>query len=91
MWGDRLYVLTAVPGEKRAPAVAAPPAETPAAGGRPRLSTPPDTSQKFTVLALRRSDGKVLWERVVREELPVRALALSRSDPALPTVYVDAN
>ena len=51
VWGDRLYVLTAVPGEKRAPAVAAPPAEPPAAGGRPRLSTPPDTSQKFTVLA----------------------------------------
>ncbi len=27
----------------------------------------------------------------VREELPVRALALSRSDPAIPTVYVDAH
>lgn len=27
----------------------------------------------------------------VREELPVKALALSRSDPALPTAYVDAN
>ncbi|QKJ19154.1 nicotinate phosphoribosyltransferase [Microbacterium hominis] len=26
----------------------------------------------------------------VREELPVRALALSRSDPAIPTVYVEA-
>ena len=26
----------------------------------------------------------------VREELPVRALALSRSDPAIPTVYRDA-
>ncbi|MEV8368814.1 nicotinate phosphoribosyltransferase [Microbacterium sp. NPDC064584] len=26
----------------------------------------------------------------VREELPVRALALSKSDPAIPTVYVDA-
>jgi nicotinate phosphoribosyltransferase len=26
----------------------------------------------------------------VREELPVRALALSRSDPAIPTVYADA-
>lgn len=26
---------------------------------------------------------------LVREELPVQALALSRSDPALPTVYVD--
>lgn len=27
---------------------------------------------------------------IVREELPVMALALSRSDPALPTVYIDA-
>ncbi len=27
----------------------------------------------------------------VREELPVKALALSRSDPALPTVYIDAS
>lgn len=26
----------------------------------------------------------------VREELPIRALALSRSDPAIPTVYLDA-
>ncbi|WP_292834459.1 nicotinate phosphoribosyltransferase [Microbacterium sp.] len=28
--------------------------------------------------------------RHVREELPVRALALSRSDPALPTIFIDA-
>ncbi|MFT4051604.1 MAG: nicotinate phosphoribosyltransferase [Microbacterium sp.] len=27
---------------------------------------------------------------LVREELPITALALSRSDPALPTVYIDA-
>ena len=27
---------------------------------------------------------------MVREELPVRGLALSRSDPAIPTVYIDA-
>jgi len=27
---------------------------------------------------------------VVREELPVRGLALSRSDPAIPTIFVDA-
>jgi outer membrane protein assembly factor BamB len=70
VWGDRLYVLTAVPGEKRAPAQAPPPAEASAGGGRPPLSTPPDAVQKFTVMALRRDDGKVLWERVVREELP---------------------
>jgi nicotinate phosphoribosyltransferase len=27
----------------------------------------------------------------VREELPVRALALSKSDPAIPTVYLEAD
>ena len=70
VWGDRLYVLTAVPGEKKAPAAAPPAAAPPAGGGRPRLSTPPDAVQRFTVMALRRSDGQVLWERVVREEMP---------------------
>ena len=71
VWGDRLYVLTAVPGEKRAAAATAPPVAEPAgAAGRPPRSLPPDTTQKFTVLALRRSDGKMLWERVVREEVP---------------------
>ncbi len=74
VWGDRLYVLTAVPGEKRAAAAKAPPVAEPAgAAGRPPRSLPPDTTQKFTVLALRRSDGKVLWERVVREEMPHEA------------------
>lgn len=70
VWGDRLYLLTAVPGEKKAAEAPASPAVDPAAGGRPRMSTPPDAVQKFTVMALRRKDGKVLWERVVREELP---------------------
>jgi outer membrane protein assembly factor BamB len=68
VWGDRIYVLTAVSGEKRAPAPAAP--AEPTAGGRRPPNTPPDAVQKFTILALRRSDGKVLWERVLREELP---------------------
>jgi nicotinate phosphoribosyltransferase len=36
------------------------------------------------VQAARRHHAKV------REELPIRALALSKSDPAIPTVYVDA-
>jgi outer membrane protein assembly factor BamB len=68
VWGDRLYVLTAVPGKA---AAVAPPAVAPAApGGRGPAGTRADTVQKFTILALRRSDGKVLWEKVLREELP---------------------
>ena len=44
VWGDRIYVQTAVPGQ----------------GGQ----------QRFTVLAVSRQDGKILWQRVVREEAP---------------------
>jgi outer membrane protein assembly factor BamB len=68
VWGDRIYVLTAVPAKG---ATAAAPAAAPASadGGRPR-NVQPDGAQRFTLLALRRSDGKVLWERVLREEQP---------------------
>jgi len=33
-------------------------------------NVPPQTEQKFMVLALDRRDGKILWERVVRTERP---------------------
>ena len=75
IWGERIYVLTAVPGEKRAPAAPAKdapadPAKEPAASGRGPRGTIPDAVQRFTVLAIDRSNGKVAWQRVVREELP---------------------
>ena len=47
IWGDTIFVLTAVP-----------------AGNEERAK------QRFTVLAIGRRDGKVLWQRVVREEVP---------------------
>jgi outer membrane protein assembly factor BamB len=47
IWGDTIFVLTAVPAD----------------GGE-------RAKQRFTVLAIGRKDGKVLWQRVVREEVP---------------------
>jgi outer membrane protein assembly factor BamB len=47
IWGDTIFVLTAVPAD---------------AGERAK--------QRFTVLAIGRKDGKMLWQRVVREEVP---------------------
>jgi outer membrane protein assembly factor BamB len=47
IWGDTIFVLTAVPAD----------------GGE-------RAKQRFTVLAIGRRDGKVLWQRVVREEVP---------------------
>jgi len=119
VWGDRIFVLTAVPtGEpkavpataipppRQAPAppaassAAAPPAAAPASGGpgnaapaspgqapagggpgapppggpRPGGGPPrnvlPERVQQFTILAIGRADGKLLWKRVLREEQP---------------------
>jgi outer membrane protein assembly factor BamB len=47
VWGDRIFVQTAVPTG--------------------------DGKQRFMVLAVGRPDGKVLWQRVVREEAPHEA------------------
>ena len=63
VWGDRVFVTTAVPyGEAL----------------KPKYSRLPNAHDellvthrhKFMVMAVSRRDGKVLWERTVREELP---------------------
>ena len=67
IWGDRLFVLTAVPtGE-----------EAGSSGGlftrlRRRIigGVASTRAQRFTVLAIDRRDGHVIWERVAKEELP---------------------
>jgi outer membrane protein assembly factor BamB len=61
IWGDRVFVLTAVPAGATGAASHAP------LGGAPR------TTHKFMVLALDRKTGKVLWERVASEEVPHEA------------------
>src|SRR5204863_8285732 len=82
IWGDRVFVLTAVPGGKHVETNATtPPAATsatspnpaegrrPAGGGFGRSEKPPESYQ-FTVLCLYRNSGKILWQKVAREEVP---------------------
>ena len=57
IWGDRLYLLTAVP--------AGVPVE---ASHEPRGKSP--SPHKFLVLAIDRATGRVVWERTAREEAP---------------------
>ncbi len=57
VWGDRVYVLSAVPAE-------IPIAESHA----PRGASP--SKHRFVVLALDRATGRVVWERTAREEAP---------------------
>ncbi|MBI1924728.1 PQQ-like beta-propeller repeat protein [Candidatus Poribacteria bacterium] len=63
VWGDRVFVTTAVPyGE----------ALKPKYSGLPHAhdELPITHRHKFMVMAVSRRDGKLLWERTVREDLP---------------------
>ena len=82
IWGDRVFVLTAVPGRKNVetkasetpaatPATSPNPAEgrQPGGGGFGRSEKPTEPYQ-FKVLCLDRNTGKILWQKVAREEVP---------------------
>src|SRR5262245_8743995 len=59
VWGDRLFVTTAVP-----VGVSGPEQHAPRGGIRPR------GMHRFVVMALDRKTGKTIWERVAREQEP---------------------
>ncbi len=62
IWGDRLYVLSAVPVGLTGPASHA-----------PRGGVQPRDVHRFIVLAIDRRTGKVVWERTAREAQPHEA------------------
>ena len=66
VWGDRVFLLTAVPVDDPVPQAAA------GRGGRRGRGRAPRAiaTHRFTVLALDRQTGAVAWERVAREEVP---------------------
>ncbi len=59
VWGDRLFVLTAVPMD-----VAAEAQHRPLGGAQPRAV------HRFVVMAVDRRTGRTVWERVTKEEQP---------------------
>jgi outer membrane protein assembly factor BamB len=71
VWGDSVFILSAVPSSSRTPpAAAAPQADEPPRRGGRGASEAPSQSQKFVVMAVDRHTGKLQWERPVREEVP---------------------
>lgn len=59
VWGDRIFLLTAVASD---PATMA--------GLAPRGSVPDPSPHKFIVMAIDRKTGKTVWEKVAREDTP---------------------
>jgi outer membrane protein assembly factor BamB len=72
VWGDRIFVTTAVPTATPAPAAA----PDQAGGGRgrgrggPGGSAGPQPEQKLVLMCLDRKTGKLLWERVTKVAVP---------------------
>jgi outer membrane protein assembly factor BamB len=78
VWGDRIFILTAIPtGKAGGPTDTQPstgsggggPADTKPQAG-PANSEPPKEVYQFVVMCLDRMTGKTLWQKVAREEVP---------------------
>ncbi len=78
IWGDRLFVSTAIPvgaesGESKpqenAQANGQPSGQQKGRGRGPR-GIQPDRVHQFVLFAINRPDGKVLWQKTLREEKP---------------------
>ena len=78
VWGDRVYLMTAIPVGVTGDAT-----HEPRGGIQPRIP------HKFVVMALSRSDGKVVWERTVREEVPHEASHTDNGTWASSSVVTD--
>ena len=69
IWGDRIFLTTAIPTGK--PAAAPSPAEPQAAaGGGQRRAAPPPVEHSFNVLSLDRRTGKILWQKTAKVATP---------------------
>lgn len=90
VWGDRVYVQTAIKTDKQAesggrakddrprrPGPNGPHGGGPPPGGPPRIpgmaNDAPAVPYRFALLALDRRTGKVVWQKVLREEVPHEA------------------
>lgn len=81
IWGDKMFLTTAVPtGKTAAPAAAAPDNQSPrgaaaggpgrGGGGGPGGGAGAGEEHKFVVMCLDRKTGKTLWERTARTATP---------------------
>ncbi|MDB6152647.1 MAG: signal peptide protein [Chthoniobacteraceae bacterium] len=68
VWGNKIFLLSAIPTGKKAPAATAPPIGARLGGGM--RSETPDELYQFVVLCVARDTGKLLWQKVAREEIP---------------------
>ena len=68
IWGDQIFVLTAIKIDKKIESQKEVPAQGQDQGFGMSIST--DNVHKFAIFAINRSDGSIIWQHTAREELP---------------------
>src|SRR5450759_1649362 len=89
IWGDRIFLTTAVPTGNAPAAAAANPAPGPGRRGGFGGGGEPQAEQKLLVLAFDRGTGKQLWERVAIVATPHEGFHAQYGSFASPSVLVD--
>jgi len=64
IWGNQIIVQTAVPTDKKAE-------KTDASPANPMSPTQTDLVHQFTVISIDKTSGKINWQKVVKEALPL--------------------
>jgi outer membrane protein assembly factor BamB len=70
VWGDRVFVTTAIPTDKQIEPEMTDSAQEQGFQRRRRGGIEPTNVLEFAVLAINRWDGRIMWQRTVREERP---------------------
>lgn len=68
VWEEKIFVQTAIQGE--AQKVEEPDDDNPFSGFFRQRSGGPTNTYQFALLAINRSDGSILWQKTLREEVP---------------------
>jgi outer membrane protein assembly factor BamB len=100
IWGDQIFIQTAIPAKKSGDATAAKAAPVPDAspggpssgrrrGGGGMQSEKPTDPYQFVLLSLDRQTGKTLWQKVVREEVPHEGVRENDGTFASPSPVTD--
>ena len=71
IWGDQIFIQTAVPLEKEAPPPQKKEGEQGGRRGMPSRKT--TVKHGYVILSINKDDGKILWQKTLKEEIPKEA------------------
>jgi outer membrane protein assembly factor BamB len=70
IWGDQIFITSAIPLDKKVPADEIKKIKESQPQWMQSMSSVPEYLQQFVVYSIDRKNGKIIWQKVVREQFP---------------------